>query len=258
MFAQSHSFPSTSSRPLPEQWGEACVGKTVANVAQAQVSSVRSLIGQIVAAVHSFAVWCGATACVHVSIHTRSTAGPPSERPMAAMSAFRQPLGRGSAASTTPPASRFGTNLHMKVAMQAPPNRTVHAPLCQQQAQAAGRSATLDPSARKCVCLLAQSATLVPAASSIFRQHVGCTVRLPSPLPPSPAATWCPRRPVFHKSQRPTIARRTIALRFLSFTRNCSHSWFRRTFVATFCMRASHADVYPELLQDAREPGDHI
>ena len=25
-----------------------------------------------------------------------------------------------------------------------------------------------------------------------------------------------------------------------------------------FCVRASHADVYPELVQDAREPGDHI
>ena len=49
----------------------------------------------------------------------------------------------------------------------------------------------------------------------------------------------------------------SIALRFLRFPSNCSHSWFRRTFVVTFCVRAPHADVYPELLQDAREPRDH-
>ena len=51
--------------------------------------------GAVDAAVHSSAVWCDTTACVHVPIHSRSTAGPPSERPMAAMSAFCQPLGLG-------------------------------------------------------------------------------------------------------------------------------------------------------------------
>ena len=46
----------------------------------------------IVAYVQSFAVWYGTTACVHVPIHSRNTAGSPSVRPMAAMSAFRQLL----------------------------------------------------------------------------------------------------------------------------------------------------------------------
>ena len=50
----------------------------------------------------------------------------------------------------------------------------------------------------------------------------------------------------------------TVTRRFLRFPSFCCHPWFRRTFVATFCMRASHADVYPELLQDTREPRDHI
>ena len=45
-----------------------------------------------------------------------------------------------------------------------------------------------------------------------------------------------------------------MALRLLRFPRNCSHTWFQRTFVVTFCVRASHADVYPELLQDAQGP----
>ena len=40
-----------------------------------------------------------------------------------------------------------------------------------------------------------------------FRQRAGCAVRSPPPLPPNHAATWCPRRPVFQKSRRPTIAR---------------------------------------------------
>ena len=48
--------------------------------------------GAIVAALHCFAVWCGTTACVHVPTHSRNAAGPPSERPVAALSAFRRPL----------------------------------------------------------------------------------------------------------------------------------------------------------------------
>ena len=63
--------------------------------------------GAIVAAVHSFAVWCGTTPCLHVPTHSRNAAGPPSECPVAALSAFRQPLGPGSAASTTPLAIRL-------------------------------------------------------------------------------------------------------------------------------------------------------
>ena len=92
-----------------------------------------------------------------------------------------------------------------------------------------------------------QSAALAPAGSSIFRLHVGCTVCLPPPLSASHAVTWLPHRPVFHKRSHG----RTIALRLLRFSSNCSHSWFRRTFVVTFFVETSHADVYPELLQDA-------
>ena len=58
--------------------------------------------GTIAAAVHSIAVLFGTFAWVQVPIQSRSTAGPPSERPMAAMSALRHALGPGSAASTTP------------------------------------------------------------------------------------------------------------------------------------------------------------
>ena len=63
--------------------------------------------GAIVAAVHSFAVQCGTIARVHVPIHSRNAAGPRSNLSMAAMSAWRQPLGPGMAASTTPLAIRF-------------------------------------------------------------------------------------------------------------------------------------------------------
>ena len=50
----------------------------------------------------------------------------------------------------------------------------------------------------------------------------------------------------------------SITLRFLHFSSKCSCSWFRRTIVVAFCMWASHTDVDPELLQDTREPGNHI
>ena len=56
-------------------------------------------------------------------------------------------------------------------------------------------------------CLPEQRAALVPAGSSIFRPHAGCTVRSPPPLLPRHAVTWCLRRPVFHKSRRPTLVR---------------------------------------------------
>ena len=58
--------------------------------------------GAIVAAVHSLAVLCGTIARVQVPIHSRNTPVPPSDLPIAAMSAFLHPLGPGSAASTTP------------------------------------------------------------------------------------------------------------------------------------------------------------
>ena len=95
--------------------------------------------------------------------------------------------------------------------------KTMHTLLCQQQRRPSSRSLcdSMNP-ALASVCLLVQSAARVPAGSSIVRQHVGCTVRLP-PLPPNHAATWCPRRPVFHKSRRPTHGH-SIALRFLCFS----------------------------------------
>ena len=108
------------------------------------------------------------------------------------------------------------------------------------------------------MCLLVQSATQAPAGSSTFRQHAGCTVRSPPPLSPNHGATWFLRRPVFHMSRRPMSHGRTVSLRLLRLSSNCSQPWFRRTIVVTFCVRASHPDVYPELLQDAREPGEHI
>ena len=49
----------------------------------------------------------GPLPCLHVPTHSRNAAGPPSECPVAALSAFRQPLGPGSAASTTPLAIRL-------------------------------------------------------------------------------------------------------------------------------------------------------
>ena len=138
--------------------------------------------------------------------------------------------------------------------MQAPPNRKMHDPLCQPQKRLSSRTLTqLWIPAPSSMCLPVLSAALVPAGFSIVRQHAGCTARSPPPLPPNHAAPWCLRRPVFHKSRRPTVARLyRDRVRFLRFPSNCSHSWFRRTFIVTFCMRASHADVYPELLQDSR------
>ena len=72
------------------QSGGACVGMAAATAVQAQASSVHSQAAAIVAAVQSFAVWCGTTACVHVPIHSRNTANC-----------------WGSAASTTLLAMRF-------------------------------------------------------------------------------------------------------------------------------------------------------
>ena len=56
-------------------------------------------IGAIVATVHSLALLCGAIAPVQAPIRSRNTAGPPSNFPIAAMSAFLHPLGPGSAVS---------------------------------------------------------------------------------------------------------------------------------------------------------------
>ena len=93
------------------------------------------------------------------------------------------------------------------------------------------------------MCLLAQSTTLAPAEFSIAKQHVGCTVHWPPPSSPIHAATWCLHRPVFHKSRRPTTARRFHNVSFFCFSSDCSSSRFRRTFVLTCGMRPSRWDV---------------
>ena len=51
----------------------------------------------------------------------------------------------------------------------------------------------------------------------------------------------------------PCLDNRNISLRFLQVSCSRSDPWFRRTFVVSFCVGASHGDVYPELWQDARE-----
>ena len=79
------------------------------------------------------------------------------------------------------------------------------------------------------MCLLVQSAVLVPAGSSMVRQHAGCTVRLPPPLQPNHAATWCTRCPIFHKSRSPVcipplLCRGQGAIGPLSSTYESPHS----------------------------------
>ena len=108
------------------------------------------------------------------------------------------------------------------------------------------------------MCLLVQSAAPFPAGFSIVRQHAGCTVHLPPPSSPNheQLGAFAAQSSISLEHQRSHD--HSTALRFLRFPSNCSHPWFRRTFVVTFCMRASHADVYPELLQDNREPRDHV
>ena len=142
------------------------------------------------------------------------------------------------------------TNLHMRVA------RHLYTPAAEEAQQQVAPQLWTFVFASK--CLLEQTAALVQTGSSIVQQHAGCTAHLPPPLP-SLAVTWCLHRRVFRKSRRPTLAQRLHIASFSpSLSVDCSHTWFRRTFGATFCMRASHADVCPELLQDTWEPGDHV
>ena len=133
-----------------------------------------------------------------------------------------------------------------------------HCPANSRGGSAASRSAALEPSARKHVSACAVSNT---RSSWVLNRPTACGLHCPfaaavvtksrSNLVPSP-----PSLPQVSKTSDRTG--RTMALRLLRFPSNCSHTWFQRTFVVTFCVRASHADVCPELLQDAREPGDHI
>ena len=50
------------------------------------------------------------------------------------------------------------------------------------------------------------------------------------------------------KDQRPHSS--DISLRPLELARSRSDPWLQRTDSATFCMRATHGDVHPELLRD--------
>ena len=135
-------------------------------------------------------------------------------------------------------------------AVQAPPNRTMHALLCQQQKRLSSRLLCSSGIQRSqvCACLCSQQHSSLRAALSICRRN---RHQITKQLGAFPAQSSMSR-----EDQR--SHGRAISLRFLRFTSNCSHSWFRRTFIVTFCVRTSHADVHPELLQDAPEPGDHI
>ena len=104
------------------------------------------------------------------------------------------------------------TNLHMRVARQTPPNRikTTRTPLCHR-------------------------------SSWVLRRPIACGVHCPF------GAAEVTKSSTSLEDQR--SHGHSIAFRFLRFPSNCSRPCFRRTFVVSFCMRAPHADVYPELLQ---------
>ena len=147
----------------------------------------------------------------------------------------------------------------MTVAMPAPPNKTMHTLLCQQQRRLSSKSLHNSGSQRSqvCVCLCSQQNPfqLSPPSSDSMRAALSVCRRRSHQITQQLGALAAH---VIHEIRRPTIARPYHnASFFLRIPSNCSHSWVRRTFVATFCTRASHGDVYPELLQDTREPGDH-
>ena len=119
-----------------------------------------------------------------------------------------------------------------------------------RRGSAAGRSLLWIPT-RPSTWLPLQKAALVPAGSSICQQSVGCTAHSPPPSSPSLEATWCLHLPLFRMSERPALVRR-LHISFSPFL------WFRRAYGETFRIRATRADVYPELLQETREPGDHV
>ena len=75
---------------------------------------------------------------------------------------------------------------------------------------------------------------------------------------PTACGLQCPvAAAVVTKSRSNLVPSRPNLPYVLEDQRSYSH-WFRRSYIVTFCVRASHADVYPELLQDAREQGDHV
>ena len=150
------------------------------------------------------------------------------------------------------------TNLHMRVARQTPPNRqklcTFYSAIS-RRGSAAGRSATLEPSARRfvsaCEVRITRSQQGSPSSDSM-RDALSICCHGSHQITQQFGALAA-QSSISLEDQR--SHGHSMALRFLRFPSNCSHSWFRRAFVVTFCMRTSPADVYPELLQDTREPG---
>ena len=134
--------------------------------------------------------------------------------------------------------------------MQAPPdkqNSTCPAPQKAEEAQQLVAQRLWNP-APASMCLLAQSGALVPAGFPIVRHR---RHHLAQQLGALTAQTS-----IRFENQR--SHGRSIAFRFLRLPCKCSRPWTPRTVFVTFCMRASHADIDPQLVQDTREPGDHI
>ena len=150
------------------------------------------------------------------------------------------------------------TNLHMS-RNASTSKQSCQRSICQQQRRLSSRSLPVPglQHSQK-TCLFEQQSSLSPAGSAIVRQHAGGTENSPPRCLQitQQLGALAAQSSISLEDQR--SHGRTITLRFLRLPSKCSHSWFRRTFVATFCVRASYADVHPELLQDAREPGDHV
>ena len=150
------------------------------------------------------------------------------------------------------------TNLHMTVAVEAPPIRKMHARLCQPQRMLSSGTLRGPGSQRPqvCVCLCGQQYSLQLGSPSTNCTRAALPIRRRCHQVAQQLGSFTAQSSTSLKDQR--SHGRAISLRFLRFSQLLLPPWFRRTFVVTFCVRASHADVYPELLQDARAPGDHV
>ena len=122
---------------------------------------------------------------------------------------------------------------------------------------AAGRSATLEPSARKYVSACAVRST---RSSLVRHRPTACGLHCPFAAAVDQFAqqigALTAQSSIRLENQRSHC--RSPAFRFLRLSWKCSRPWSRRTVAVTFCRRASHADIDPELVQNTGEPGDHI
>ena len=147
------------------------------------------------------------------------------------------------------------TNLHVRVAMEAPPNRTkAHTTLpAAEEAQQQVAPLLWIPTIAVCVCLCSQHSLQLG-----LNLPTACGLHCPfaTAVATKSRSAFAAQSSTSLEDQR--SHGRTKTLRLLRLSSNCSHPRFRRTFFVTFCMRASHADVYPELLQDTREPREQI